>query len=125
MPTFNEQEQIDPSPRIAGLWLFNLLPGVGNFVFTNRKSFTPPMILFLIIIVVAVPGFLKYLALYFTLSIAGTSELSAGQADFENSQYRKQCREYGLHNGANKKRSTTSNFASSNFERKLRQMGST
>ena len=62
MTEFNRGEE--RLNQMGGLWLFNLLPGLGNVLFTPKRCFKKgPMILWLLFALFVIAGFLKYLVI--------------------------------------------------------------
>jgi hypothetical protein len=122
MTEFRSKEE-ESLNQLGGLWLFNLLPGLGNALFTRKRSLKKgPMILWLLFTIFFIPGFLKYLVLYFTLSIAGTIE----RLEDENNLALEEGRSARSENLKPLVRSISPNknagFATGNFEKKLRMM---
>lgn len=107
--------------QMGGLWLFNLLPGLGNVLFTPKRCFKKgPMIIWLLFTLFFIPGFLKYLLLYFTLSIAGTLE----RLEDENTLAIENARESRGENLKPIRSMSNKNagYSTGNFEKKLRMM---
>ena len=118
MPTFaNEQE------ARTLLWVLNLfLPGLGNLITTGGRSFSRPLLVFAVLVLVFIPvWFLKWTIIYLAFSVAGLNVINADSRSSRGRRYLtgQDTGDPTLSDGS---ADSEGGYASDHFERRMRQL---